>query len=109
MRWLSPTGSTLSSTASPSTWPVTTCPPISSPSFSERSRFIPVPTTQVPIEVRDRLSSDTSTANQPPPSAEPLSTRVLHAPAQELEAPNATHLTSQAGAISLRVYPGRSI
>ena len=81
---------------SPSTWPETTWPPISSPSRAARSRLTPSPALQAPRVVLDRVSFDTSTANQP----SPFSVTVRQQPAWLMEAPRSMPAVSQAVSIS---------
>src|SRR5690606_22372110 len=72
-----PSGVTDTTVPTPSTWPETMCPPISSPSRAARSRFTAEPSVQSPRVVFDRVSAETSTANQPGP----VSTTVRQTPA----------------------------
>ena len=74
----------------PSTWPVTMWPPNSSPSFSARSRLRRRPAVHWSAGVRDTVSPETSTANQPPAAWLPLLMTVRHTPEQAIDAPRST-------------------
>ncbi len=58
MRMDSPSGVTLTTSAMPSTWPVTMWPPSSSPTCIGRSRLTGRPTFQSPSVVLDRVSPE---------------------------------------------------
>ncbi len=112
-RVLSPSGVIATISATPSTWPETICPPISSPSLSARSRLIRSPTLQARrprrIAVFETLSAETSTSNQaPPPEAAPRSTTVRHTPSQAIEAPMAMVPGSAAQRMRTRRSPRSS-
>ncbi len=85
MRMLPPSGCCSTILPTPSTWPLTKCPPSSSPTFSARSRLTRVPTFQVPSVVTESVSPLTSKAIQPGP----FSTTERQQPLQQTEAPKA--------------------
>ncbi|MNE79627.1 hypothetical protein D3C80_1761310 [compost metagenome] len=83
MRCDPPSGVMETTSPRPSTWPETIWPPSSSPSLAARSRLTRVFSTQSPSLVLDRVSPETSTANQP----SPFSVTVRQQPAWLIEAP----------------------
>ena len=101
-RVLCPSSRKPTSSARPSTWPVTMCPPSSSPARSGRSRLTSRPGSQEPSAVFDIVSADTSASNQPSaPSA-----TVRQTPSQAMEAPAAE--ASIGAAIRTRMPEARS-
>src|SRR6185437_12023033 len=93
-----PSLSTDSTSPTPSTWPETMWPPSSSPTRAARSRLIRRPFVQPSSVVSDRVSPETSTANQ----SAPFSTTVRQQPAWLTEAPISRVVRSKPVSISKR-------
>jgi hypothetical protein len=93
MRVDSPSGTTSTTSATPSMWPVTMWPPNSSPTRIGRSRLTRSPAFHWPKLVFDSVSPEAVTANQRS-LAPPLSTTVMQTPEQAIEAPISTSVTS---------------
>src|SRR5579871_3159549 len=100
-RRLAPSGLRSRISPTPSTWPATMWPPSSSPSFRGRSRLTGLPGRQAPMVVRDRVSAEASTANQPGS----LSTTERQTPLQAMEAPWAIEALSYLVSMTIRVAP----
>ena len=86
-RAMSVKSSRVITSARPSAWPATTCPPSSSPSLTGRSRLTRAPFCQRPTVVTRSVSAAASTANQARAPSLPCATTVRHTPLQAIEAP----------------------
>src|SRR4051794_19362126 len=93
----SPSGATVRTRPTASTWPCTTWPPSWSPTRSEGSRFTSLPGSRRPSAVRERVSGTTSKASRPSGT----STTVRQTPATATESPTtATSAVSGAATTS---------
>src|SRR5688572_27819486 len=101
----SPSGCQSAMRPTASTWPETMCPPSSSPTLSEGSRFTRRSSCHMPCAVRLTVSAETSTANHAAPGAPPRSTTVRHTPDQAIEAPMAIAAGSNGQAMRTRKSP----